>query len=121
MPGARTAKTHMPRFRRDCLKLYTIVKRPVVKSIKMCQDKLHLIFTDRVRAWVSLCVITHRSGTLIKTYLPLLLLPGRIQQQVSVPVLLLGHIRLIVMDRVGVAVSHLSFDGCHHVASDRTG
>lgn len=34
----------MPRFRRDCLKLYTIVKRPVVKSIKMCQDKLHFIF-----------------------------------------------------------------------------
>lgn len=50
----------------------------------------------------------------VQTYLPLLLLPGRVEQQVSVPALLLGHVRLILMDGVGVAVSYLGFDGCHH-------
>lgn len=48
-----------------------------------------------------------------QTYLPLLLLPGRIQQQVPVPVLLLDHVSFFMMNRVGVAVRNLGFDSCH--------
>ena len=55
-----------------------------------------------------------------QTYLPLLLLPGGVQQQVPVPVLLLGHIRVFMVDRIGVAVCDLGFDSRHRSASVRT-
>lgn len=72
-----------------------------------------------------LCVITHvgTSATrnrFIQTYLPLLLLPGGVQQQIPVPVLLLGHVRVFMLDRVGVGVCYLGFDSCHGSASVRT-
>lgn len=89
----------------------------------MCHvKKREKSLVESARAWVDLCVITH-GGTSVptsKTYLPLLLLPGGVQQQVPVPVVLLDHIRLFMADRVGVAVCHLGFDSCHRAASFRT-
>lgn len=75
-----------------------------------------------LNAWTNLCVITHvgTGVTLFQTYLSLLFLPGRIQQQVPVPVLLLDHVNFIMMDRVGVAVRNLGFDSCHRSTFVRT-
>lgn len=53
-------------------------------------------------------------------YLPLLLLPGGVQQQVPVPVILLGHVRVFLVDRIGGIGGHLGFDSCHGAASVRT-
>lgn len=79
---------------------------------------------NSVREWVNLCVITHGSTSArslqIQTYLSLLLLPGGVQQQVPVPVILLGHVHGFIVDRVGVAVCHVGFDSCHHAAFVRT-
>lgn len=122
MPGVRTAKAHFH------IRLHTISRAPLAPKVnQVCAVNVlnALKSASRRRECVNRCVITH-AGTSVarapfsQTYLPLLLLPGGVQQQIPVPVLLLGHVRVFMVDRVGVAVCYLGFDSCHGSVSVRT-